>query len=319
VLVCLDRSPLAETILPHAVAVARSRGARLTLLHVLEADHRGDAAPVDPLAWEIHAAEGRRYVETLAARHRGPDLAIDSVVIQGHAAEQIRAWAAHTHVDCTVLCTHGESGCTEWSLASTAQKLVEGIPGSVLLVPAVAPPAPSSYARVLVPIDGSPHGESAIPPAIEIARAHGAELVLAHVVPVPELTHVGPLSAEGHELERRLTLRNEEVGRAYLERVATRVAEAGVAVRTVLARDTDARGELVRILARERVDLLVLSAHGRSARIDEAYGSVAAHLLAHSTAPVLIVREPQRSAAQRRDPLAERRSARGRLPALAAP
>ncbi len=322
VLVCLDRSPLGESVLPHALALARSCGARVTLLHVLEPDHRSKAAPVDPLAWEIQGAEGRQYLEALAARHQAPDLDVETAVIQGHAAEQIRAWSAHHRVDFTVLCTHGESGYTEWSLASTAQKLIEGVPGSVLLVPASAAPVAASelsYKRVLVPVDGSGHAESALPLATRIARAHRAELILVHVVPMPELTRIGPLSPEDLELEERVIRRNEEVGRTYLERLQTRLEEAGIAVRIVLARDSDARSELVRILARERVDLVVLSAHGRSGRVDEPCGGVAAHLLAHCTTPVLVVRECQRAAARHRDPLADRRHARTRMPALAAP
>src|ERR1700690_3457329 len=85
VLVCLDRSPLGESVLPHALALARSCGAHVTLLHVLEPNHHTGATPTDPLAWEIRGAEGRHYVETLAARHRARDLVIESVLIQGHA------------------------------------------------------------------------------------------------------------------------------------------------------------------------------------------------------------------------------------------
>jgi nucleotide-binding universal stress UspA family protein len=321
VLVCLDRSPLGESVLPHALALARSCGARVTLLHVLEPDHHAEATPTDPLAWEIRSAEGRHYVETLAARHRTRDLPIESALIQGYAPEQIRDWAASHRVDFTVLCTHGEGGRSEWNLASTTQKLLEGMAGSVLLVPASAAPATTrqlSYTRILLPVDGSARAESVLPLAIRIARAQAAELVLAHVVPVPELTRIGPLTPEDLELEQRMLHRNEAVGRAYLDRLRARAAASGITVRAVLTPASDARTELVRIVARERVDLVVLSAHGRSGRIDEPCGSVAAHLLAHCTTPVLVVRERRRVAdAQRRVALADRRHVSTRMPALA--
>jgi nucleotide-binding universal stress UspA family protein len=322
VLVCLDRSPLAESVLPHALALARSCGARITLLHVLEPDHHAEAAPVDPLAWEIQGAEGRQYLDGLAARHRSRDIAMESAVIEGQAADQIRAWGAHHDVDITVLCTHGESGSTEWRFASTAQKLIEGMPGSVLLVPATTSPAaghPTSYAHVLVPLDGSAYGESVLPLAVQIARTHGAELILAHVVPVPELTRIGPLSREDLDLEERLVRRNWEVGHAYLERVRSRLAEPGLRVRTVLARDTDPRRELVHLVEREHADLVVLSAHGGSGRVEEPCGSVAAHLLAHCATPVLVVRERRRAVAHRRGPVANHRHVSVRMPALAVP
>lgn len=54
------------------------------------------------------------------------------------------------------------------------------------------------FDTILVPLDGSPHAEAALPYAAEEARYHGAELVLMRVVPRPEpcvagLSHGGPL------------------------------------------------------------------------------------------------------------------------------
>jgi nucleotide-binding universal stress UspA family protein len=318
VLVCLDRSFLAERVIPHALALTRGRRARITLLHVLEADHRNHALPTDPLAWQLHAAEARRYVDALAARHRTRELSIDAVVTQGHPAEQIRAWAAAHHVDVTVLCSHGQGGRTEWRLASTAQKLVAGVPGPVLLVPATsAHSTPAVYARILVPVDGSAHAESVLPLATGIARAHGAELVLVHVVPMPELTCIGPLSAEDQELERRFVERNEAIGRAYLDRIRARFVGPDVPIRTVLSRGPDVRNGLVHVVERERADLVVVSASGRSGRTHEPCGSVTAHLMAHSPAPLLVVRE--RTQPARRQAAPRHHDAVARMPAQAAP
>ena len=54
ILVCLDRSPSAETCLPHAIAMAGVFDASLTLVHVLPAPHAMSQLPApDPLGWEI--------------------------------------------------------------------------------------------------------------------------------------------------------------------------------------------------------------------------------------------------------------------------
>lgn len=323
VLVCLDRSPLGESVLPHAIALARGCGARLTLLHVLETKRGLEApGPVDPLEWEIGLAEGREYLEHVAAHHRSSDVPMSTALIQGHAAEQICAWAGSHRVDVTVLCTHGEGGRTEWSLASTTQKLIEGVAGSLLLVPAsaAAPAGPAAcYTRILVPLDGSARAESALSLAIRLARAQDTELILVHIVPVPELTRIGPLVPEDLDLERRLVGRNERVGQQYLERLQARLQQSGLTVRTVLARDADVRNELVRVVAREQADLVVMSAHGSTGRTDRPCGSVAAHLLACCGTPVLVVREAERAMGRRRDPMAERSQSRARMPALATP
>jgi nucleotide-binding universal stress UspA family protein len=41
--------------------------------------------------------------------------------------------------------------------------------------------------RILVPLDCSPRAEWVFPLATALARAHDAELILAHVVPEPEI------------------------------------------------------------------------------------------------------------------------------------
>ena len=322
VLVCLDRSALAESVLPHAVALAHGCGAHLTLLHILEPRHGADA-PTDPFDWEVRRAEASEYLGRIAARYSSPQLPIEVELGQGHAAEQIRTWADNHHVDFTVLCSHGEGGFTQWSLASTAHKLTGGAAGSLLFVPAsAAPPSPKRevrYARILVPLDGSTRAESVVPLAVQLAKTHRSELILAHVVPVPELTYIGPPAAEDLDLGQRLVRRNERVARRYLEHLQARLEASGLRVRTVLARDGDVRGELAGIIEREGAGLVVLSAHGSTGRTDWPFGRVAAHLLAHATTPLLIVREPARGSPRQRAAAAGRHPVAARAPALALP
>ena len=42
------------------------------------------------------------------------------------------------------------------------------------------------FETVIVPLDGSPHAECALPYAIDEARRHQATMVLLHVIPRPE-------------------------------------------------------------------------------------------------------------------------------------
>jgi nucleotide-binding universal stress UspA family protein len=314
---CLDGSVLGERVLPHALAVARALGTPLTLLRVLESKTSG-GAPADPLAWDLRRRETREYVARLAEQRGGGETPVEPEIIEGQAAEEICLWGRQHGVGLMVLCTHGARGETEWSLASTARKLVEGAPGSFLLVPAAAPAQAdvAQYHRVLVPVDGSPRAESVIPLATRLARAHGAELVLAHVVPVPELIEVGPLDSEARELRERLVSRNERVANEYLDRLRAQLAGSEVPVRTLVLRGGDARGRVARLIVDEAVDLVVLSAHGRSARADVSLGSVAAHLVAHAEVPLLIVRR-RPAATRRRAARPDREDAR--LPSQATP
>jgi len=297
IVACFDGSEFGERVLPHALAMAKGLGAPLSLLRVLEGGGPG-AAPLDPLDWNLHREEARSYLEGLVEPDERAGGAIEAEVIEGPAAEQICLWARHHDVDLTVLCTHGVSGQTEWSLASTARKLVDRVPGSILLVPATAAPGEriARYRRILVPLDGSARAESVLPLAARLAAAHDAELLLAHVVPAPELTEIGPLDAEDLELRERLLRRNERVANEYLDRLRARLAASDLSLRVLVLRGGDARSRLARLIADEAVDLVILSAHGRSGHSDVPLGSVTAYLITHAATPTLVVRSRSDSA-----------------------
>ena len=140
-----------------------------------------------------------------------------------------------------------------------------------------------------VPLDGSSRAESTLPLALRLANAESAELLLAHVVPVPELTEVGPLEAGDLELRGQLVRRNERVAHDYLDQIRARMVKGGISARTLVLCDGDVRSRLARAIVDEAVDLVVLSAQGRSGHSDVPFGSVAAYLIAHAVAPLLIM------------------------------
>lgn len=320
--VCVDRSPFGDRIVRHAVALARAFGAKLTVLHALEPPHEGPAAtPTDPLEWELQRTEARRHLAAVESEHAAADLPVVSEVLEGRAAEEIRDWVNRQGVALTVLASHGASGWTEWSLASTGRKLIEGISGSVLLVPASSVQEPLkgevTYGRILVLLDGSPRAESALPLALSVAGVHGSELLLLHIVSRPELPCPCPLDEEDQDLDQRLIDRNARAAEVYVEGVREHVAGDGVRVRTVVSVDGDVRGEILRRIAEDQVDLVVFSGHGRGGRAELPFGSVASFLLEHATAPLLVVRD--RSTDMARTLPGSRRWGGMRLPHLATP
>lgn len=286
---CVDASGFDEKVVPHALTLAAATGSPITILRVLEAKPK-HSVPLDPVEWDIRLREAHDHVEKLADERRSEVDHIETEVIEGEAAEQICHWARDHDVDLTVLCTHGESGMSEWGLGSTAQKLVDRIHGSLLLVPCGGPTSHTvHYRRLMVPLDGSSHAESVLPLAIRVARAENAELVLVHVVPIPELTEIGPLETEAVDLRESLVRRNERVAHDYLDRIRARIS-GEMAVRTLLLREGDVRSGLQHAILQEAPDLVVLAAHGRGRRVDVPFGSVASHLLSHAVVPLLIVR-----------------------------
>jgi len=320
--VCVDGSEMSEVVVLHAAKVAAAFGVPVTILRVLEPESNVDATPPDPLDWDVRQREARAYLERLVTLAGHDEVDVQSELIQGRAAEQICSWTLRHGADLTVLASHGEHGRSEWRLSSTARKLVDAVPGSLLLIPADGGRYEAQavgYRRIMVPLDGSVRAESVLPIATRLATAHKAELLIAHVTPASELTKVGPLTAQDLELEQRVIARNERVARGYLDQIRSRLSEAGIVARTVISRGGDARTGLARVVRREDVDLVVLSAYGRRGPRDVPCGSVAAHLLTHVAAPLLVFRERPRRVLKRLSQDAARRAASARPPAQAAP
>ena len=297
VLVPLDGSALAQGALPWAVAVSRALGARLTLLRVLEnpaiscaSSHHHDA--VD---WEMRRAEARVQLDRVDRDLKARGLTSAAELSEGRPAERIIEYARARHVDLVVLTSHGEGGLTGWALSSTALMVVAGAHGSLLVIP--ARPADSHGAgelrlrRILVPLDCSPRAECVLPLATALARAHGAELVLAHVVPEPEIPRRLPAAAEDLTAASQVTeLNRREAGR-YLGELRERLSGSGLHVSTRLVVSAR-RAQAIRTLAEETdVDLVVVCAHGQTADARDRYGNVAARLLERTARPLLVFQD----------------------------
>jgi nucleotide-binding universal stress UspA family protein len=128
----------------------------------------------------------------------------------------------------------------------------------------------------LVPLDGSAIGEHAQPVAAAVARQSGAVLYLAHVGPPADpggRAGTGPL----HEAQ------------AYLDGVAGRLAvQAGLRAEPRLLEGPVAEA-LEQFVLRERVDLVVMTTHGRGPLSRLWLGSVADQLV-HRLPLLLLVR-----------------------------
>jgi len=290
VVACIGTGEQLSRVILHAIAMANSLAVPLLLLRVFVTRPTGEECQ-DPLDWEIRRREARGLVEGLVEQYRHLCAAIEADVVEGQAAEQISLWAQRHPNELTVLGTHGDWRPQGWGLGDTAREVVDHAPGSLLLIPCSATNKPqTAYRRLLVPLDGSCRAESVLPFAMHLAKAQHAELLLVHVVPPSNLTEVGPAESEDVELCERLSRRNQRVAQQYLARLQTRASEHGLVVRaSVLCEDV--RSSLMRISAQEGIDLIVLSAHGRSARLDMPYGNVTSFLMTHICQPMLVMRQ----------------------------
>src|SRR5262245_9097470 len=137
ILVPLDGSPLAESALPHAVALALAFNSQLTLLRVV--DQSAASQSVDPLDWHIEKTEADSYLDSVTARLQARNIAIEKVLLEGRPTSLIVDFAKSRNVDLVVLSAHGKSGLNDGSLGSVVQKIINTLDRSIMLVHSFQP------------------------------------------------------------------------------------------------------------------------------------------------------------------------------------
>jgi nucleotide-binding universal stress UspA family protein len=138
--------------------------------------------------------------------------------------------------------------------------------------------------RILVPLDGSALAESALPPAVELARPAGATLLLIRAAEARVVPGADPVGAQVE-----VVLEAE----AYLEGVAARLREQGTLAVEPTVWYGPAVASIVDAARAGRIDLIVMTTHGRSGLGRLILGSVAESVLRGTSTPILLLRAPE--------------------------
>ncbi|MEE8306754.1 MAG: universal stress protein [Gammaproteobacteria bacterium] len=140
------------------------------------------------------------------------------------------------------------------------------------------------YKRILLPLDGSPLAEQALPHAIAIAERFQSELVLLRVlIPLPR----PPTTAEA--ALQRAEEATAVFAREYLERVAAGVQERGITVQMVTIEGRP-HLQIIQYAETNQVDLIVMCTRGQSGLSRWLMGSVSDRVVRGADVPVLLVR-----------------------------
>jgi len=144
--------------------------------------------------------------------------------------------------------------------------------------------------HIMVPLDGSPLAESALPFAQHLALISGATIHLVRVTSLPQGLFWSPTTTYLSEdtladLERS----TEQEATCYLEAVRRSLTAQRASV-CIHHLSGPAGQRLEQFEQQEQIDVVVMVSHGRSGLSRLAIGSVAEHLLHHGSAPLLLVR-----------------------------
>ncbi len=301
ILVPLDGSEMAEAALPAAAYLSDRLNAAVTLFHVIERD-----APV-----EVHGQrhlrapkEAEAYLEEISERlareaERAPKAGEKTVDIHVHAAQaedvaaSIARHALEMGCGLIVMCSHGRGRALHLLLGSIAQKVIAGGDIPVLIIrpePGGAAPA-FSCRTLLLPLDGNPEHEQALPAAGELAEACGSVLHIAVAVPEFEsLSGQGALTSRflPGTMSQVLEMSVEDAEK-YLRERLLEITGLGLDARAHVLRGDPATA--MDGLARSvKAGLIVMATHAKRQAMDAFWdGNVPHKISSLSRVPLLLV------------------------------
>ena len=137
ILVPLDGSPLAEEVLPHAEALAKSEGAEIILLRVAVTPSRylfaHNPAEGNNII-KMLEKEAKDYMKAEVSKLQDEGIKVTGVTRDGAAPDTILEVAEETNADVIAMSTHGRSGVQRWLMGSVAEKVVHHAHIPVMLI-----------------------------------------------------------------------------------------------------------------------------------------------------------------------------------------
>lgn len=140
----------------------------------------------------------------------------------------------------------------------------------------------STYQKILVAIDLTEEAPQVLNKALEVSKAHGAQLMLVHVV-----EPVG--YAYGGDIPMDLTELQDQLDKAAKEQLAKYGEQYGVSAGNQVVTVGRPESEIHRLSKEQEVDLVIVGSHGRKG-FQLLLGSTANGVLHGTVCDVLAVR-----------------------------
>ena len=137
------------------------------------------------------------------------------------------------------------------------------------------------YSKILMPLDGSKTAECVFGHVIDIARGCG-------IPEVDLLFVVEPIPAGLYQSRQEDHNKLVAWGKEYLSHVVKRLADDGVTAKPIII-DGNPAETILQYAAKNGIDLIIMSTHGRSGPSRWAFGSVTDKVVRSSNLPVLAV------------------------------
>jgi nucleotide-binding universal stress UspA family protein len=137
ILVPLDGSELAESVIPDVIDLAKKMGVEIILARAfrLPLNDYGEGSGSDEGVWDMVRDDARNYLEEKVKQlqSKGAER-VTSLLLEGYAAGSIIDLAQKTPQSLIAMCTHGRSGVGRWVLGSVTDRVVRHSGDPVLVI-----------------------------------------------------------------------------------------------------------------------------------------------------------------------------------------
>jgi nucleotide-binding universal stress UspA family protein len=251
ILVPLDGSGAAETVLPTVAALCRKHASHAVLVRIVEPPAPGTGGP----SVEEAAHLSMLYLREVAATLEKQGIKAKVIARVGPVPESLLAVAAEERASLIAMSTHGRLTPSTVPFGAVGEKLLRSSSIPILAVPTGKPPSPGDpkhpIRTILVPIEGDGSSDGIVPIAVDFGVSFGADLAL--------LLQVVPPTTFGRADAERYRAAEEHLGR-----LAKRFEAQHISAASVIHQGNPVTAILD--LARDRsVDLIAMRARGAAA------------------------------------------------------
>ena len=298
IMVPTDGSGFDREAIRVALRLAERSEAKIRLVRVLPrgslfglaAAAEGTSVATDVVRSERDKALSELYA--LAAECRAmTDAEVGVDLHAGPVTDVLEGYAKRHEFDLIVMSTHGRTGLSRLAWGSVTESLVRhtAIPVLVVKPPSryLNPRVTEKFDRILVPLDGSPLAEQALPRAVEMARLDGAAIILLRVITPQAYPPRAIVDPHPSWLDKQISHAEH-----YLFDVAEKIRAQNIPTMTDIVVSENVIGAIIDFAARQRVQVIAIATHGRGGVTRVLYGSVAEALM-HSANACVLVQRPQ--------------------------
>ncbi len=289
-LVPLDGSSLAESVLPAAASLAKRLNTDITLIHIIEKD-----AP-EKIHGQQHltsAQQAKNYLNSIAALDLLKEVKTEIHVHEESVKNIPLSIAEHTkelHQDLIVMCTHGSSGLHGMIFGSIAAQVISFEKKPVMLINPAQKNNDCTFTSFLIPLDGNPEHEQAVTYGSWLAKKCNAGIHL--LVAVPQFGNMsGGFTAANRFLPGATSKMLDMIvpdAMEYLEKVKEKFEQPGVEITISASRENPANA-IIDSAKEIKADLIIIATHGTKGAKAFWEGSITPRISKSSKIPLLLV------------------------------